>query len=208
MNNVLIFDYDGVLIDSFDIFIKNYINSCRKYGVYKIKNKKDFLKIFEDNMYVSMKNIGISQDNIIRIIKTLKKTLTRDIKKMPIFNGIYEMVNELSKNNNLVIITSNDTELVKHFLKLNKIEYFDKVYGSNKGKSKVEKINLIKKIYGEKNYFYIGDTTGDIIEGKNAGVKTIAVTWGWHNKDLLETINPDFTVDSPEELLGLFQEKS
>jgi phosphoglycolate phosphatase len=28
--------------------------------------------------------------------------------------------------------------------------------------------------------FYGGDTTGDTIEGKQAGAVTVAVTWGWY----------------------------
>ena len=203
MKNVLIFDYDGVLIDSYEIFIKNYINACRKHGVNKIKGREDFLKIFENNMFVSMENIGISDDNIVRIIKTLKEYLIRDINKMPVFSGICDVIKELSRNNVLVIITSNDSELVKLFLKINKIEYFEKIYGSDKGESKVKKISLIKSFYKDKNYFYIGDTTGDIIEGKQACVKTVAVTWGWHSKNILIAQKPDYIVDSPEDLIEL-----
>ena len=32
MNNVLIFDYDGVLVDSFDIFMENFIKACKQQG--------------------------------------------------------------------------------------------------------------------------------------------------------------------------------
>jgi len=51
--------------------------------------------------------------------------------------------------------------------------------------------------------YYIGDTTGDIKEGKEAGVKTVGVTWGWHSKALLAASRPDYLFDTPEDLLQL-----
>ena len=33
--------------------------------------------------------------------------------------------------------------------------------------------------------WYVGDTVGDIVEGKESGVGTIAVTWGWQRLEAL-----------------------
>jgi phosphoglycolate phosphatase len=49
--------------------------------------------------------------------------------------------------------------------------------------------------------FYIGDTTGDIVEAWAAGVRTVTVTWGWHSRERLVAARPDFLVDTPEGLL-------
>ncbi len=51
-----------------------------------------------------------------------------------------------------------------------------------------------------KNSFMIGDTQHDIEAGKNAGVKTIGVTYGFLGKDIKDH-NPDFVIDNLEELL-------
>lgn len=71
--------------------------------------------------------------------------------------------------------------------------------------SKVEKIRHITERSGMQGNgtFYIGDTVGDILEAKQAGVKTVAVTWGWHTKEQLSVANPDSLIDSPEELLEI-----
>ena len=63
-----------------------------------------------------------------------------------------------------------------------------------------EKIEKIKDKYPNKNYYYICDTQGDIIEGNQAKIKTIAVTWGWHSKKKLRKVKPDYFVDSPNDL--------
>lgn len=43
----------------------------------------------------------------------------------------------------------------------------------------------------------------DIRHGKAAGVRTVAVTWGYQKRHTLEQEKPDFVVDSPDELLNV-----
>jgi phosphoglycolate phosphatase len=47
------------------------------------------------------------------------------------------------------------------------------------------------------------DTAGDVREAREAGVKTVAVTWGWHPRSRLERALPDVIIDDPNKLLGL-----
>ena len=93
-------------------------------------------------------------------------------------------------------------------MRLKNIDYFEEVVGADKETSKVKKIEAIKSKFKGNKYFYIGDTKGDIIEGRKASVKTIAVTWGWHSEDKLKKENPDFIVHSPIELVKLFGSQS
>ena len=200
MKNVLIFDYDGVLVDSFDIFMNNFIKACNKQGFESIATEKDFLKLFENNMYESMFARGMTKAQILKIVYFMRDALTENQDKIKVFEGISETLEKLSKENRLVIVTSNETNVVNNFLKSRNLSFFDDIYGSDKAPSKIEKINKIKDKYPNENYFYIGDTKGDIIEGKKACVKTVAVSWGWHKKEQLEELDPDFIIDNPKEL--------
>jgi phosphoglycolate phosphatase len=107
---------------------------------------------------------------------------------------------ELRKKHILCISTSNDTSVVEEFLATNEACYFNTILGSDVHTSKIEKIKMIKKIHSATTYVYIGDTIGDIIEGKQANVITIGVTWGWHSKKELEISNPDYLIDTVSEL--------
>jgi phosphoglycolate phosphatase len=71
--------------------------------------------------------------------------------------------------------------------------------------SKEEKILYAIKKYdvAPQDIYYIGDTTGDIKEGKQAGVKTVGITWGWHSKEKMAAAKPDYLFDAPQELLQL-----
>jgi phosphoglycolate phosphatase len=55
----------------------------------------------------------------------------------------------------------------------------------------------------EAHYWYVGDTVGDVVEGRQAGARTVAVTWGWHDENLLRGARPDHVASSPHELVEL-----
>ena len=50
---------------------------------------------------------------------------------------------------------------------------------------------------------YIGDSEVDIQTAKNAGVLSIAVSWGFRDRSYLETFFPDYIIDKPDELVAL-----
>lgn len=58
--------------------------------------------------------------------------------------------------------------------------------------------------YVNGDVYFVTDTAGDVIEGNRAEVKTIAVTWGFHDRERLEKAKPDIIVNTPEELLNYF----
>lgn len=50
----------------------------------------------------------------------------------------------------------------------------------------------------------IGDSTMDIETARNAGMRAIAVTWGFHDRERLIAAGADVMVDSPGELSEMF----
>jgi HAD superfamily hydrolase (TIGR01549 family) len=206
MKKLLIFDYDGVFVDTLDVMTK-VINKLIKNS--RPKNplsKEEVAKIFDVNFYEGMKNLCIEE----KVIKNYSKEAKEFIKcrhEIKAFEGIIEVIKKLSKQNIIVIVSSNTDKVIETFLKDNKLEsYIEEIIGIEKEVSKVKKIEYCKRKYNFENdfIFYIGDTTGDVIEGKKAQVKTVVVTWGFHDKKKLEKENPDFIVEKPEDLLKLF----
>ena len=47
---------------------------------------------------------------------------------------------------------------------------------------------------------YIGDSDVDMLTGRNAGVRTVGVTWGFRSREELASCNPWRLADTPEEL--------
>ena len=53
---------------------------------------------------------------------------------------------------------------------------------------------------------FIGDSDVDVKTGKNAGMTSVAVTWGYRDREALLALSPDILIDTPEELTEYFVE--
>lgn len=48
---------------------------------------------------------------------------------------------------------------------------------------------------------YIGDGETDVMTAKNCGIPMIAVTWGFRDRELLQSLEPDYIIDTPNDIL-------
>lgn len=53
---------------------------------------------------------------------------------------------------------------------------------------------------------FVGDSDVDIKTAKNAGMTSVAVSWGYRDRDALLALNPDILADTPVELTKFFKE--
>ena len=201
---LLLFDFDGVLVDSIDVYEKTVTDCLKKIGQPLTRGREEFLELFEGNFYESLKQKGVNMDKFTAAsVDILSKVNYTDMKP---FDAIRPVLRELAKNHPLIIISSNDSPTIKEALRLYHFNgIFDDILGSDFMLSKKDKILHVIRKYSVtlQDIYYIGDTTGDIKEGKQAGVKTVGVTWGWHSKELIATSQPDYLFDKPEDLMKL-----
>lgn len=205
MNKIVIFDYDGVIVDSLDVYEKAVILTFHKNGFNQISTRESFLGLFDGNFFESAIKIGIPREKIPAILKELESNLHPLQAELKLFDGVKETLAELAKKSKIYIVTSNLTDIVKAYLESQNITAFEEIIGADKEVSKVKKIEYIKSKYPNGDFLYIGDTKGDMIEGKQAGVKTVAVTWGWHDAKRLNEGNPDYMVSKPSEILSIIE---
>lgn len=200
---VLLFDYDGTIVDSLDVAFRAYNTIAEKYGLKRFKKKEDFVRLYDNNFYQSLIEIGLDSDNLQVYNHDLRDTFIFCGYGPKLFPGIKRVVNKLFENCEIIIVTSNITATIEKSVKEAGIKVND-IIGGDKEISKVKKILEIKKRFPSSEIYYIGDTKGDISEGQNAGVKTVGVTWGYHSRKDLEKVEPDFIVDRADELLKIF----
>ena len=196
---LVMFDYDGVIVDSFDQVCTDFITACRAHG-FEIKNADDFNNLHDDNCYKVMKEqYGLKDETIDDILREYEVTAGNHL-NLNIFEGIRDAINDISKKHRVVVITSNISENVCTVLRDNDVTAFEDVVGAEKEKSKIKKILRAMELYPSVPAYYIGDTAGDMIEGRKAGALTIAVAWEWHSPERLKKTAPDYLVYTPGEL--------
>lgn len=197
------FDYDGVIVDSLDMFTSAFISACRENGFSEVNSREDIMALFENNVYEAMKNRGLDSQTIDKILRAYATRASERHDELKLFDGMGEALRRISGKNKIFIITSNVSGAPVRVLKRYGISCFEDVIGADKEKSKVKKIRKLMDQYPSLRPYYVGDTTGDIIEGKKAGSLTIGVAWGWHGPRKLKESSPDYLVYSPEELAGI-----
>tara|TARA_Y100000310_G_scaffold342738_1_gene447167 strand:+ start:588 stop:1196 length:609 start_codon:yes stop_codon:yes gene_type:complete len=106
-----------------------------------------------------------------------------------------------NKNVNMIILSStNQSHIDQEMIKHNLGHFFSEVKASVYDKIKVIPELMIKHNFKPEETVFVGDMVHDILTGKAAGIKTLALTWGYHKRAKLFSANPDYIINNIEEL--------
>ena len=181
----LIFDFDGTIVDSKQVYYKALEKHLGHLGL----NKKEADRAIDVGMSISetLKKVGISP-------------LLRWYEKREIMRQVMKHVNEVKKCKDAehiknikckkILVSNSLKEFIIPVLKHLEIE-FDEIYGADDFKEKGDFIKNYLKInkINKKEVYYIGDRVADAKLAKNIGIKSIIVSGrcAWNSiKELLK----------------------
>ena len=182
------FDYDGVFVDSLDDLLDKARRAQSAVGVGRPPTKEDFQTIKNLTFEQMGLKIGIPQERVLEYGKRFFKLQEEDETFCQMFDDMAGVVQELSDKHTIAIITSSIKRRIERDLEHYKIlEYISFIYDGSQDGSKSEKIQqaMLKFSAPSQQTVMIGDCVSDIRQGKIAGAKTIAVTWGFQSRRLL-----------------------
>jgi len=206
---LLLFDFDGVLVDSLDVYEAAVRQCLEAMGRPIIQNRADYLALYQDNFYEEIARRGIDLPPFLAELAKIRPQIdTSLIKPLP---AMAPVLTALAERHRLMLISSNNEAVIQALLtRMEVSECFEAVLGSDALLNKTEKIihALNSSGLAREKVYYVGDTSGDIREARRAGIKSVAVTWGWHDRSALEAVSPDFLIDTPQALLNLLMQAS
>lgn len=205
---LVVFDYDGVLMDTFLLTKEIYLEVSEKFNLNLPKDDAYFRELFELDWRETLKKLGLHTPEKSRIVdKLFLDGLRKYDSKVKPYEYIPLVLDSLSKKYILAIATNNlRVELDYRLKKFNLDKYFTAIFTSEDGELKPHP-DLLLKCFSRfdalpEESAFVGDMDGDIMCGKAAKVgKMIAVTYGYHEKHRLK--DADFIIDSPKDLLAL-----
>ena len=201
MKNI-IFDLYGTLIDiytneSSKAFWIKCANKFKKYKAYKPnKLKKDYLYLCNlfskekeeiDLLLVFKKLFDAEDDVALKIAKDFRRL---SIKKIKIFSGAYNLLNDLKKLGYRIYLLSNAQKCFTEYeLKKFKIDkFFNDIFISSEYGIKKPNLDFFKALLKKNNIkdaIMIGnDYFADIIPASRLGLKTIYIETGTSKKTL------------------------
>lgn len=221
MGNVVIFDFDGVLLDSFPDQFRWFEHICNTLGKsFPYSSLDTFRRDYREPVCPEMYSfLGFDWDNEKDIIWK-EYTLHKENTPIDLFNGVNELVMELyGRGRTLAIASSNTNAAIYKQLKEHKLEkYFSVVVGKDdlpieEGEPKLKPhpacllLTLDKLGCSPREARYVGDQPTDVVAARKVAehrtdpLSVVAVTYGFSPEDKLLEMNPDAIVHSPDELL-------
>ncbi len=209
MLKYIIFDFDGTLADSRNVFISAWNSLADKHQYRKIKREEwNSLRKLPILERIKCLNFPIFKTPLI--IPDFYRFYRKYAKEINLYPGIKEMLDTLEREGHkLAIISSNSEDVIKEVLRRNYVRNISEILSSNLifGKDQLIRKFLKENHLGASEVIYVGDEQRDILACKTTGVKIIWVSWGYDAKELVQSQQPDCLVDSPEEILEVLFQK-
>jgi len=209
--DLIMFDFDGTIADSLPAAIEAIQAMLKELG-YPFKTKEEIGRhIGFGEIPLVSGSIGTDDPEKVKIAqKVYYKYNLKFIEEVLPYPQVKEML-EYFKNKIKVVISNKRDEFIKRILENHQIDrYFAEILGGDSAPclkpDPCTIIDVLKRyqVHADRALL-IGDMIIDIETGKNAKIKTCAVTYGFHNRNQLKSANPDFLIDDLIELKQLIE---
>jgi phosphoglycolate phosphatase len=206
MQTVIIFDFDGVLADTLDDMLAFGAQASAHMGYPTHPTQSDLDALDRMSLVDYGQQLGLPEDRLHEFANRCIDLFAQKTQPPHIFPGMAQAIQQLSQSCHIGVVSGNGTNVIKSFLQHHGLEnYVGQIYGADIPGTKAEKIGRLVTQAGEtvEAAYMVGDAVSDIQAARQAGVKSIAVTWGHQSRARLTTAQPDYLVDQPSQLKAL-----
>ncbi len=197
MKKILVFDFDGVLFDTMTLVNQSTME------LFPSLTEEMARELLVGNLYEELEKIAH-----LRVQHTEEEKLrwreeySKKKAEAPMFAGAKAMLEELHTAGYILVLntTASNQNCLPLLEKAQITGLFDFLATKDVSKSKIEKFKLIEERYGisSNEMLFVTDSLGDLRESDIAGVPTIAVLWGVHDRGY-------FTREEHPNLIGIVE---
>ena len=206
--SAVIFDKDGVLINSFETVYSAMNKALTHHGYEKLGReefRKEWWGIRADNNIE--RKLGISRERALEIFELYKQKRIELDHMTKLYPGVKTVLRQLDGEYGLGVVTSTYRDVAIDLLEDFEINaFFDVVVGGDETTPKPAPDSILKACNDlgvePEEAMFVGDTDADIGAGKSAGCTTVIVTTS-KTRDELENVEGILIIDDLEEILDL-----
>ncbi len=194
LNKGFIFDWSGTLSDNFHLFCQVCALVFKDLG-------KDPITSEEIRQNFTLPYMKFWNKYLPDLTKEkqciLYEKYIHEVGDPNLYPNVKDVIAELYTTGYMIFIVSSDplSKLLPEIEDSGLKKYITKIEGGVHEKAGTIK-NIVRDYSLDQNHsYYVGDTSGDVEAGKDAGVKTIGITWGFQNKKLITEAHPDHIIN-------------
>lgn len=207
--DLIVFDWDGTLMDSTTTIVKCIQDSAKDLG----------LPVPDDNAAAHVIGLGLQEAMEVALPGIDPKYYPRMVERyryhyltkdhgLTLFDGVQEMLAELSQEGYFLAVATGKSRvgLNRALDAVKLLSLFDATRCADETFSKPHPAMLqeLTRELGQdiKRTVMIGDTTHDLQMAINAGAASVAVQYGAHPAHQLQALNPLYSAGSVQDLRG------
>lgn len=205
---LVVFDWDGTLMDSVDRIVSSMRTAAQIVGL-SIPSHDEVKQIIGLSIPEALKALfaGITDEQIeIMRLQYKHQYLEGDNTPTPLFEHAINLLSQLRQENKLLAVATGKgregLNRVLHVSETGNFFHTTRCAGEMPSKPNPQMLHsiLAELDVAPHEAIMIGDTSHDLKMAQNAGVDSIGVTFGVHDKQELEQYNPKTVVNSLSEL--------
>ena len=192
--DLVVFDWDGTLMDSTRVIARSLQAACRDVGC-AVPTDEEALFVIGLNMADTFRRVvpDLDPEGCARLAERYRFHFLAGEHEAPLFGGVREMVADLhGQGRRLAVATGKARRGLDRALAATGLKpWFEATRCADEGFAKPHPgmLLMLLEITGvdPARALMVGDTTHDLELAANAGVDAVAVTYGAHHAGLLDT---------------------
>lgn len=199
----VVFDFDGTLVDSRFLAIELYNTIARRDG-YELLTKENLPGLRQASITERCAQLGVPLHRVPAMVLEVTRAYRGGVDALELQPGLRELFATLqAQGRRLMILSSNAEENIRAVLRRQAVEgAVDEVFTSSPifGKARLLKRLMSRARLRPEQLVYVGDEHRDIVACREAGVRVIAVGWGFDAEERLREGGPDHLATTPAEI--------
>jgi phosphoglycolate phosphatase len=202
----VIFDFDGTIADSFQYvfeYLKSEDENTTKYTTAELNALRR----------LSMKDLalqlGIPAWRLPFIYFKGRRVMRAHMEHVEPFPGMVEVIRQLHQDGYMLFIASaNSGRNVRHLLRRQGILGCIRAIRSGagfSGKASLIRQLLVRYHFPKRTTWYVGDEVVDVRSAERAGVRSMAVRWGFADPEKLLRVAPEAMANKPADIVRIIE---
>lgn len=212
MITTIIFDLDGTLLNTLDDLWASVNYSLAQNG-YPSRSKSDVRSFLGNGVRVLIEKSlpeGHDEEAVGRVLNTFRPYyVAHAMDKTAPYDGVREMLVKLKSLGYKTAIVSNKPDAAVQELYENMFKgLVDIAIGECPELRRKPFPDMVLKAMEQlestvDESIYVGDSEVDYATAQNSGLPCVSVSWGFRDREFLESIGANRIIDSPEDFLSL-----